>query len=138
VSPVELEMWKALEKREHLARELGDTFSRVHSAESLLSYPHLIAWTLEAYANPDLSNVETTKDVIRELATKGRLYRDLARIKAGRRMRRSRNWDAWGGEMRRPAGTEAEPTGYVPAREPQRSDLSPEEGEVKKEKVAAG
>jgi flavin-dependent dehydrogenase len=137
ISPVELEMWKALEKREHLAQELGDTFSRVHSAESLLSYPHLIAWTLEAYANPRLSNLETTKDVIREMRTKFRLYHDLARIKTGRRMK-GRNWDAWGGEMRMAARTEAAPTDYVAAREPQRSDLTPEEGEIKREKVTAG
>jgi flavin-dependent dehydrogenase len=136
VSPVELEMWKALESREHLARELGDTFSRVHSAESLLSYPHLIAWTLEAFADSSHPKGEVMKDVTRELATKFRLYRDLARIKTGRRMK-GRNWEAWGGPMRTaaPAAT----TGYVPAKEPQRSDLTAEEGEIaRKEKVAAG
>ena len=49
VSPVEMEMWKTLEPNYDLSRELGDTFSRKRSAESLLNYPHLIHWTAKAF-----------------------------------------------------------------------------------------
>jgi 2-polyprenyl-6-methoxyphenol hydroxylase-like FAD-dependent oxidoreductase len=131
VSPVELEMWKALEHDPAGSRELGDTFSRVLSAEKLLSYPHLIKWTVQALVDSAYPKADVLNDVTRELATKGRLYRDLARIKMGKRVK-GRNWDAWGGDAR-PASeqaAEATPT-YVPSKEPQRSDLLSEEGEIK-------
>ncbi|MGH8972288.1 MAG: NAD(P)/FAD-dependent oxidoreductase [Acidimicrobiia bacterium] len=138
VSPVELEMWKALEPNYDLSRELGDTFSRKQSAEKLLSYPHLIGWTLKALADSSYPKSLVMKDVTDELATKARLYRDLARIKTGKRVK-GRNWDAWGGDAKPAAeGTTEKPaTAYVPAKEPQRSDLLAEEDEIKnKEKVA--
>ena len=131
VSPVELEMWKTLEPDYDLSRELGDTFARTQSAESLLSYPHLIHWTAKAFVNPAYPKAEVAKDVARELATKARLYRDLGRI-ARRKRVVGQSWDAWGGPMRvRPADAEATPGEYIPAAVPQRSDLLAEEGEVK-------
>ena len=123
-------MWKALEKNPALSRELGDTFSRVLSAEKLLSYPHLIKWTVQALADSAYPKTDVMKDVTRELATKGRLYRDLARIAMGKRVK-GRNWDAWGGDARPAPGKAAEAApAYVPPKEPQRSDLLAEEGEV--------
>jgi hypothetical protein len=135
VSPVELEMWKKLEPNYDLSRELGDTFSRKQSAESLLSYPHLVHWTAKAFVNPAYPKMEVVTDVARELATKARLYRDLGRI-ARRKRVVGHSWDAWGGPMRvRPAEAEATPGEYVPAAVPQRSDLLAEEGEVKTPKA---
>jgi len=135
VSPVELEMWKNLEPNYDRSRQLGDTFSRKVSAESLLSYPNLIHWTAKAAVNPAYPKVEVAKDVARELATKARLYRDLGRI-ARRKRVLGHSWDAWGGPMRvRSADAEATPGEYVPAAVPQRSDLLAEEGEVKNAKV---
>jgi len=132
VSPVEMEMWKTLEPNYELSRELGDTFSRKRSAESLLNYPHLIHWTAKAFVNPAYPKMEVITDVARELGVKARLYRDLGRI-ARRKRVLGHNWDAWGGEMRTtPDGPEnaATPGQYVPAAVPQRSDLLAEEGEV--------
>jgi len=132
VSPVEMEMWKTLEPDYDLSRELGDTFSRKRSAESLLSYPHLIHWTAKAFVNPAYPKMEVAKDVGRELATKARLYRDLGRIVRKKRML-GHSWAAWGGEMRASADAPenaATPGKYVPAAVPQRSDLLAEEGEV--------
>src|SRR5256714_322406 len=132
VSPVEMEMWKTLEPNYELSRELGDTFSRKRSAESLLNYPHLIHWTAKAFVNPAYPKMEVMTDVARELGVKARLYRDLGRI-ARRKRVLGHNWDAWGGEMRTtPDGPEnaATPGQYVPAAVPQRSDLLAEEGEV--------
>ena len=132
VSPVEMEMWKTLEPNYELSRELGDTFSRKRSAESLLNYPHLIHWTAKALVNPAYPKMEVMTDVARELGVKARLYRDLGRI-ARRKRVLGHNWDAWGGEMRTtPDGPEnaATPGQYVPAAVPQRSDLLAEEGEV--------
>ena len=77
VSPVELEMFKNIQPNFTKSRQLGDSFARTQSAESLLSYPHLIHWTAKAYVNPTYPKLEVTKDVVRELATKARLYRDL-------------------------------------------------------------
>jgi flavin-dependent dehydrogenase len=135
VSPVEMEMWKTLEPNYDLSRELGDTFSRKRSAESLLSYPHLIHWTAKALVNPAYPKLDVAKDVTRELGTKARLYRDLGRI-ARRKRVLGHNWDAWGGPMRtRPADAEATPGEYVPAAVPQRSDLLAEEGEVNASKA---
>jgi flavin-dependent dehydrogenase len=135
VSPVELEMWKKLEPNYDLSRELGDTFSRKQSAESLLSYPHLVHWTAKAFVNPAYPKMEVVTDVARELATKARLYRDLGRI-ARRKRVVGHSWDAWGGPMRvRPAEAEATPGEYVPAAVPQRSDLLAEEGEVRTSKA---
>jgi flavin-dependent dehydrogenase len=134
VSPVEMEMWKTLEPDYDLSRELGDTFSRKRSAESLLSYPHLIHWTAKAFVNPAYPKMEVAKDVGRELATKARLYRDLGRIARKKRML-GHSWAAWGGEMRASADAPenaATPGKYVPAAVPQRSDLAPDEGEVTK------
>jgi flavin-dependent dehydrogenase len=129
VSPVELEMWKNLEPNYDRSRQLGDTFSRKVSAETLLSYPNLIHWTAKAAVNPAYPKVEVAKDVARELATKARLYRDLGRI-ARRKRVLGHSWDAWGGSL--PVTAEAAPSGYVPAAVPQRSDLLAEEGEVSK------
>jgi len=132
VSPVEMEMWKTLEPDYDLSRELGDTFSRKRSAESLLSYPHLVHWTAKAFVNPAYPKMEVAKDVGRELATKARLYRDLGRIVRKKRML-GHSWAAWGGEMRASADAPenaATPGKYVPAAVPQRSDLLAEEGEV--------
>jgi flavin-dependent dehydrogenase len=126
VSPVEMEMWKTLEPNYDLSRELGDTFSRKRSAESLLNYPHLIHWTAKALVNPVYPKMEVMTDVARELGVKARLYRDLGRI-ARRKRVLGHNWDAWGGPMR---AAEAKPDGYVPAAVPQRSDLLAEEGEI--------
>ena len=124
-------MWKKLEPDYDLSRELGDTFARTQSAESLLSYPHLIHWTAKAFVNPAYPKMEVAKDVGRELATKARLYRDLGRI-ARRKRVLGKSWDAWGGPMRvRSADAEATPGEYIPAAVPQRSDLLAEEGEVK-------
>ncbi|HEV7861063.1 MAG TPA: hypothetical protein VGR20_00125, partial [Acidimicrobiia bacterium] len=135
VSPVELEMFKKVEPNYGLSRQLGDTFSRQQSAESLLSYPHLIHWTAKAFVNPAYPKVEVAKDVGRELATKARLYRDLGRI-ARRKRVVGHSWDAWGGPMEtRAADAEARPGAYVPAAVPQRSDLLAEEGEVKASKA---
>ena len=130
VSPVELEMFKTVEPNYGLSRQLGDTFSRKLSAESLLSYPHLIHWTAKAFVNPAYPKMEVAADVVRELATKARLYRDLGRIARKKRVV-GHSWDAWGGPMQtRPADAEATPGTYVPAAVPQRSDLLAEEGEV--------
>ena len=132
VSPVELEMFKTIQPKVKLSRQLGDTFSRTQSAESLLNYPHLIHWTAKALVNPAYPKMEVMTDVARELGVKARLYRDLGRI-ARRKRVLGHNWDAWGGEMRTtPDGPEnaATPGQYVPAAVPQRSDLLAEEGEV--------
>lgn len=121
VSPVELEMFKNLQPEPRRSRWLGDTFSRTKSAEALLSYPNLIHWTAKAAVNPAYPKTEVARDVARELATKARLYRDLGRI--GRRKRvLGPSWDAWGGT--------------TAAKVPQRSDLLPEEGEVKHKSAA--
>ncbi|MGH8999231.1 MAG: NAD(P)/FAD-dependent oxidoreductase [Acidimicrobiia bacterium] len=137
VSPIELEMWKALEHDHALTRELGDTFSRVTSAERLLSYPHLVNWMLKAAADPSHPKADVARDVTRELATKFRLYRDLARIRRGKRIV-GRNWDAWGGAKPTPPARAVtpRPNGYFRAAEPQRSDLLAEEGEIR-ERVAS-
>jgi menaquinone-9 beta-reductase len=134
VSPVELEMFKTIQPNHKLSRQLGDSFARTQSAESLLSYPHLVHWTAKAFANPVYPKMEVGRDVVRELATKGRLYRDLGRLARRKRIAGSPDWDAWGGEMRATAdGPEnaATPGRYVPAAVPQRSDLLAEEGEIK-------
>src|SRR5437868_10935343 len=127
VSPVELEMLKNIQPNSTKYRQLGDTFARTQSAESLLSYPHLIHWTAKAFVNPAYPKMEVAKDVARELATKAQLYRDLGRI-ARRKRVLGHSWDAWGGDMRASAdGPEnaATPGRYVPAAVPQRSDLAP-------------
>ena len=131
VSPVEIEMFKALETNLALARELGDTYSRVVSAEHLLNYHRLISWTAKAFADSTQKKGEVVNDVTRELATKLRLYRDLARLKTGRRVK-GRNWDAWGGASDSAPAAAKGAAGPKPvrAREPQRSDLLPEEGET--------
>jgi flavin-dependent dehydrogenase len=118
VSPVELEMMKTIQPKAAGVRQLGDSFSRKQSAESLLSYPHLIHWTAKAAVNPAYRKKLVAKDVVDELATKARLYRDLGRIARRKRML-GKSWDAWGGT-----------TG--PAA-PQRSDLTPDEGEIKRQ-----
>ncbi|MEW6476997.1 MAG: NAD(P)/FAD-dependent oxidoreductase [Actinomycetota bacterium] len=115
VSPVELEMFKTIQPKAAGVRQLGDTFSRKQSAESLLNYPHLIHWTAKAAVNPAYPKSEVARDVVRELATKARLYRDLGRIVRRKRVL-GHSWDAWGGH-----------SGPVV---PQRSDLLPEEGEI--------
>jgi menaquinone-9 beta-reductase len=122
VSPVELEMFRTIQPNHKLSRQLGDSFARTQSAESLLSYPHLIHWTAKALANPVYPKAEVAKDVVRELATKGRLYRDLGRLARRKRMV-GHSWDAWEG-----------PTGAAAV--PQRSDLLAEEGEIKRQTPA--
>ena len=117
VSPVELEMWKNLQPNHEKSRLLGDAFARTRSPETLLSYPRLIHWTTKALVNPAYPKAEVVKDVAQELATKARLYRDLGR-NARRKRVLGKSWDAWGGA----AGVQA----------PQRSDLLPEEGEIKR------
>ena len=116
VSPVELEMFKNIQPNFTKSRQLGDTFSRVQSAEALLNYPHLIHWTAKAFVNPAYPKSLVVKDVVDEMTTKARLYRDLGRI-ARRKRVVGRNWDAWSG---RPGA----------ATVPQRSDLLPDEGEI--------
>jgi len=116
VSPVELEMFKNIQPNFTRSRQLGDTFSRTQSAESLLSYPHLIHWTANAALNPAYRKSLVAKDVVDELVTKARLYRDLGRIVRGKRVL-GHSWDAWSGAPGA-AGV------------PQRSDLLPEEGEI--------
>ena len=129
VSPVELEMFKTIQPKVKLSRQLGDTFSRTQSAESLLNYPHLIHWTAKAFVNPAYPKMDVMTDVVRELATKARLYRDLGRIVRRKRVL-GHSWDAWGGTL--PATAEPGSGGYVPAAVPQRSDLLAEEGEITK------
>ena len=131
VSPVEIEMFKALETNRSLARELGDTYSRVRSAEQFLNYPRLVNWTVRAFADPTQKKGEVVGDVTRELATKLRLYRDLSRIMTGKRVK-GRNWDAWGADSgpAAEAANGAARSRPVTAREPQRSDLLPDEGEI--------
>jgi menaquinone-9 beta-reductase len=128
VSPVELEMFKNIRPNFAKSRQLGDTFSRVQSPEALLSYPHLIHWTAKAAVNPVYPKSLVAKDVVDELVTKARLYRDLGRI-ARRKRVLGHNWDAWDGEpdQRRTATATA---GYTPAAVPQRSDLLAEEAEA--------
>jgi hypothetical protein len=121
VSPVELEMFKTIQPKAAAVRQLGDSFSRTQSAESLLSYPHLIHWTAKAAVNPAYRKALVAKDVVEELVTKAQLYRDLGRIARRKRML-GKSWDAWGGT-----------TG--PAA-PQRSDLTSEEGEIKRQSPA--
>src|SRR5688500_3186699 len=58
VSPVELEMFKNIQPNFTKARQLGDSFARTQSAESLLSYPHLIHWTAKAAVNPAYPKME--------------------------------------------------------------------------------
>ncbi|HEY4409834.1 MAG TPA: NAD(P)/FAD-dependent oxidoreductase [Acidimicrobiia bacterium] len=130
VSPVELEMFKKVQPNFTLSRQLGDTFARSQSAEALLSYPHLIHWTAKALVNPAHRKAEVMGDVVRELGTKARLYRDLGRIARRKRML-GHSWDAWAGEpdQRR---TAAAADGYVPVAVPQRSDLLADEGEIAK------
>jgi hypothetical protein len=124
-------MFKALETNRSLARELGDTYSRVRTAEQFLNYPRLVNWTVRAFADPTQKKGEVVGDVTRELATKLRLYRDLARLKTGKRVK-GRSWDAWGASSRPTAEPADGPARSQPitAREPQRSDLLPEEGEI--------
>ena len=129
VSPVELEMFKTIQPKVKLSRQLGDTFSRTQSAESLLNYPHLIHWTAKAFVNPAYPKMDVMTDVVRELATKARLYRDLGRIVRRKRVL-GHSWDAWGGTL--PATAEPGSGGYAPAAVPQRSDLLAEEGEITK------
>ena len=130
VSPVELEMFKNIQPNFGKSRQLGDTFARTQSAEALLSYPHLIDWTARALVNPNHRKMEVMGDVVRELGTKARLYRDLGRIARRKRML-GHSWDAWDGEpdQRR---IKAADNGYVPVAVPQRSDLLADEGEITK------
>ena len=128
VSPVELEMFKNIQPNFTKSRQLGDTFARTQSAESLLSYPHLIHWTAKAFVNPAYPKSLVAKDVVDELVTKARLYRDLGRIARRKRML-GKGWDAWGGKL--PVAAEPKAGDYVPAAVPQRSDLLAEEGEIK-------
>jgi len=118
VSPVELEMFKNIQPNFARSRQLGDTFSRTQSAEALLSYPHLIHWTANAFLNPAYRKSLVMKDVVDEVVTKARLYRDLGRIVRGKRVL-GHSWDAWSGA---PGAAAA----------PQRSNLLPEEGEIKR------
>ncbi len=127
VSPVELEMFKKIQPNFKASRQLGDTFARTQSAEALLSYPHLIHWTAKAAVNPAYPKRLVAKDVVDELVTKGRLYRDLGRI-ARRKRVVGHSWDAWGGTL--PVTSKPAPDGYVAAAVPQRSDLLAEEGEI--------
>lgn len=127
VSPVELEIWKASEHNAQRARRLGDAFGRTLSPEKLLNYPDLITWTARGYLDRRMSNRDVTDDVIRELTAKGRLYRDLARNARGKRLL-PRNWEAWGGT--KPVPPEKLTHHYVAPREPQRSDLARDEGEI--------
>ena len=129
VSPVELEIWRASEHNRERARRLGDAFGRTLSPEKFLNYKDLITWTARGYLDPTQSNKDTTDDVIRELTTKARLYRDLARI-ARRKRPLARNWDAWGGSKPIAPEQAAKAKGYVAPRVPQRSDLLGEEGEI--------
>jgi hypothetical protein len=125
---VELEMFKNIQPNFSKSRQLGDTFARTQSAEALLSYPHLIDWTARALVNPNHRKMDVMGDVVRELGTKARLYRDLGRIARRKRML-GHSWDAWAGEpdQRRTAAAD---NGYVPVAVPQRSDLLADEGEV--------
>ena len=128
VSPVELEMFKTIQPKPAGTRQLGDSFSRTQSAESLLSYPHLIHWTAKAAVNPAYRKALVAKDVVDELVTKAQLYRDLGRIARRKRML-GKSWDAWGGTL--PVTAEPKAGDYVPAAVPQRSDLLADEGEIK-------
>jgi flavin-dependent dehydrogenase len=130
VSPVEVELWKNCQEDPVQARQLGDTFSRAQSAESLLSWPHLIKWTAKALADSSYSKAEIWNDVSSEAVTKAKLYRDLGRIARKKRVV-GRSWDAWDGPVR----INEQASGYVPAAVPQRSDLLSEEGEVKSAQV---
>ncbi|MGQ0623335.1 MAG: NAD(P)/FAD-dependent oxidoreductase [Sporichthyaceae bacterium] len=134
VSPVELEIWKDLADSPERARRLGDAFGRTLSPEKLLNYPDLITWTAKGYLDKRQSNKDVTDDVIRELTTKARLYRDLARIKRGKRLL-ARNWDAWGGN--KPIPPEKLMDNHVAPSQPQRSDLTQDEGEVTRAAAAA-
>jgi hypothetical protein len=49
----------------------------------------------------------------------------------------ARNWDAWGGSKPIAPEQEAKVKGYVAPREPQRSDLLGEEGEISRNGKAA-
>jgi menaquinone-9 beta-reductase len=127
VSPVELEMFKNIQPKFKVSRQLGDTFARTQSAETLLSYPHLIHWTANAFVNPVYSKSLVVKDVVDELVTKAHLYRDLGRLYRRKRML-GKSWDAWGGTH--PMAAPDAAGGYVRAAVPQRSDLVAEEAEV--------
>ncbi|HET9444194.1 MAG TPA: hypothetical protein VFO65_12770, partial [Acidimicrobiales bacterium] len=85
------------------------------------SYPHLLHWTAKAAVNPAYPKRLVAKDVVDELVTKARLYRDLGRI-ARRKRIVGQSWDAWGGE--------------VGAATPQRSDLLAEEEEATRRRPA--
>jgi hypothetical protein len=104
----------------------------VRTAEQFLNYPRLVNWTVRAFADPTQKKGEVVGDVTRELATKLRLYRDLARLKTGKRVK-GRSWDAWGAGSGPGAAEPADgaaQTRPIVAREPQRSDLLPDEGEI--------
>ncbi len=127
VSPVELEIWKASEHNRDRARRLGDAFGRTLSPEKFLNYPDLLTWTARGFLDKTQPNRDVLDDVTRELTTKARLYRDLARIARGKRLL-ARNWEAWGGT--KPIPPEKLTDSYVAPRQPQRSDLAKDEGEV--------
>ncbi len=132
VSPVEVEMFKVLSADSTKSRQLGDTFSRTTSAETLLSYPHLINWTLKAFADSSYPKSKVFKDVSDELVTKAKLYRDLGRIARKKRVV-GHSWDAWDGPVT--IDDKASVSGYLPAAVPQRSDLLSDEGEIKPAQV---
>ncbi|WP_019876747.1 NAD(P)/FAD-dependent oxidoreductase [Sporichthya polymorpha] len=127
ISPVELEIWKASEHDPERARRLGDAFGRTLSPEKFLNYPDLITWTARGFLDRRQSNRDVLGDVTRELSTKARLYRDLARIQRGKRLL-PRNWEAWGGT--KPIPPEKLTADHVAPRQPQRSDLARDEGEL--------
>jgi hypothetical protein len=136
VSPVELEIWRSSEHDPERARRLGDAFGRTLSAEKFLNWPDLITWTSRALLDSRQPKRNVADDVIREVTTKARLYRDLARI-ARRQRPLARNWDAWGGAKPIPPEQAAKAKGYVAPRQPQRSDLLGEEGEISRNGKAA-
>jgi flavin-dependent dehydrogenase len=136
VSPVELEIWKASEHNPERARRLGDAFGRTLSPEKFLNYQDLITWTARGFLDPRQPKRDVADDVIRELTTKARLYRDLARI-ARRKRPLARTWDAWGGSKPIAPEQAAKVKGYVAPREPQRSDLLGEESEISRNGKAA-
>jgi 2-polyprenyl-6-methoxyphenol hydroxylase-like FAD-dependent oxidoreductase len=128
VSPAELELWKASEHDPERSRRMADVFGREVSAEALLNYPDLLTWAGRAFADRRYRNRDVVHDVVAELTTKGRLYRDLARIKRGKRAL-GRTWDAWGGTKPEPP-EQASDSRYVAASQPQRSDLTAEDAEL--------